>query len=398
MNKKKTNIKIKKSKINIYNKRKAKERQNLTLVLTILIACVLGVVGYGIGKPIVNYFMDKDNGSDVSDSSQPVQSSSSDTAQSGGESSSSPVTSEPEPVVENNGMYILPSDVTASAESLNTALSAAKQAGYSKVAVTLKDESGVLHYKSEISRIKNDPNINAGTLSAGEICDIIEKSGMTPVARISTLKDSLAPYLFGSFTLENGMRWLDDEAAKGGKPWLSPYEASSGDYIGEICGELSAAGFKEIICVNVMFPPFTGYDKDTWLKHMDLRNVEKRYEALQSVLSKAKEKAGNGVKLWVEVDGKGLFNENQSGLDSELTNDMEYFRTLSVVVNYSATEEPSAAYTDAKAFAEKLSGLIGEGKAVIVLDGAESAGELTAMEKAFKEAGYDVSITSVKSE
>lgn len=395
MNKKKTNIKIKKSKINIYNKRKAKDRQTLTLVITIVLACVLGVVGYGVGKPIVNYFLNKDN-PDVSDSSQPVQSGTSDTSGNGETSSStSSEASEPEPVEEQKGMYLIPADAVKSADALNKALATAKESGYAKAAVTLKDESGVLHYKSELGRIKNDVNINGGTLSAKQICDIISNSGMTPVARISTLKDSLAPYLFGSFTLPDGIMWLDYKPDEGGKPWLSPYEASSGDYIGEICGELSAAGFKDIICANVMFPPFKGYDKDTWLVHLDLRNVELRAQALQSVVAKAQAGAAqNGAKLWIEVDGETLFDDNQSGLDGELTKDPEFFAKLSLVVDCSAVGEPSTAYTDAKAFAEKISTSFGNKDVTVILDGTFSATRLAAMEKAFAEAGYDVAIES----
>ena len=60
MKPKKTNIKIKRRKYNLYNKKKSKSRQVLSIVITIAAACVLGVVGYGVGKPIMNYLQNRE--------------------------------------------------------------------------------------------------------------------------------------------------------------------------------------------------------------------------------------------------------------------------------------------------------------------------------------------------
>lgn len=398
MSKKRTNIKIKKSKINIYNKRKNKTRQTVSLIVTIVAACVLCVVGYGIGRPIVNYLNGRgtQSGSESSDNStvSEVGSTVVSTEGSVGTSSTETVTSQPEPVEKKTELFALPADATVSVEALNSALAAAKDAGYTAVLVTMKDDTGVLKYKSEVSRIKNTASINAGTLSAGQIAELIGKMGMTPAARISTLKDQIAPSLFGSYTLANGTLWLDNTAEAGGKLWLNPFDDATAEYIAELADELSAAGFKDIVCSNVMFPDFRGYDKDTWLKHLDLRNSEKRCTALWNVTDKAQAAAAkNGAKLWVEMSGDNLIKSEKSGYDAELGHNPDRLKTIPLIADYTASTDVSGVYENAKTFAEKIKTASNGAKLVVMVKGLKGAA-LADAERAFDEAGLAVCLDS----
>lgn len=391
---KKTNIKIKKSKINIYNKRKNKTKRTVSLIVTIVLACVLAVVGYGVGMPIAKYLSDKKNGVNTSD---PVDSapSSVESTNSGTTSSDTPVsssggTSEPEPAADITRMYVLPITATASTEALNSALAVAKEAGYSSAAVTLKDDTGALHYKSEIARIKDWQMINTGTLSAQQICDIINKSGLTPAARISTLKDRLATGLFGKFAFPDGGMWLDNAADAGGKPWLSPFEEVSGTYIQEITEELSAAGFKHIICVDTKFPALHAVDYD-YLSHLPLADNEKRCEALWNVIDKANAGAAeNGAKLWVEMSGKDLTAEDKNALDTELARNKEKLKNVAIIARYSAVADVSEVYSDAKTFAENVKSAANGAELVVMTDETLKGAALADAERAFGEAGLRV--------
>lgn len=391
---KKTNIKIKKSKINIYNKRKNKTKRTVSLIVTIVLACVLAVVGYGVGKPIVKYLSEKKNGVNTSD---PVDSapSSAESANSGTSSSDAPVsssddTSEPEPTVDAIRMYVLPITATASTEALKSALAVAKEAGYNCAAAILKDDTGVLHYKSEIARIKNWDAINAGTLSAQQICDIINNAGLTPAARISTLKDSTAPGLFGTYAFPGGGMWLDDAADAGGKPWLSPFEEVSGTYIQEITEELSAAGFEHIICADTKFPALHKVDY-SYLSQLPLSDKEKRCEALWSVIDKAKAGAAkNGAKLWVEMSGKDLLKESKTALDTELANDRDKLKNVAIIVRYSAVADVSEVYSDAKTFAENVKSAVNGAELAVMTDETLKGAALADAERAFGEAELSV--------
>ncbi len=390
MNNKRTRIKIKKSKVNIYNKRKNKIGQTMTLVVTIALACILAVVGYGIGKPIMKYFADKNNSSDNSGgSSQSIpQENSSEISNSSDNSGASSDISEPVKDNKTPGMYLLPIDAVQSAETLKSALTQAKNLGYSQVAVTLKDDTGALLYQSGIDRIKNKTEINTGALTAQQIYSAIAESGMTAAVRISTLKDRLAPYHFASYTLEDGIIWLDNTAQAGGKPWLNPFESAAADYIGELVGELSAAGFRKIICADVIFPPFAGYDKDTWLKHMDLRNEQNRSEALWSVLdSAAAAAAENDAAVWVEIQGGSLFDDDRLSTTAEISYNAEKFSQLPLVVVYTPDSTASDIPADALAFAEKLNAKV-SAEIVIMINGSLENDTLESVKEVLAE--YDV--------
>lgn len=393
---KKTKIKVKRSKINIYNKRKNKTKRTVSLIVTIVLACVLAVVGYGVGVPIVNYMKEKkaqtDSSSNNSADSAPQ---SGEDANSGITSSAIPVsstgeTSEPEPVEEDIRMYVLPITAAASTEALNSALAVAKEAGYNCAAVTLKDDTGVLHYKSEISRIKDWNKINTGTLSAQQICDIITKAGLTPAARIHTLKDITAPGLFGTYAFPDGGMWLDNAPELGGKPWLSPFEEASGTYIGEITEELCAAGFKNIVCVDTRFPAFHLVDFD-YLSHLPLNDNAKRCEALWNVIDKAKAGASkNGAKLWVEMSGTNLLSDDKSSLDSELAFDKEKLKGVAIVARYTAIADVSKVYSDAKTFAENVKSAADGAELVVMTDETLKGSALADAQRAFTEAGLEV--------
>ena len=266
MKNKKTAIKIKRSKVNLYNKRKNKRKQVLTIVITIVAACALGVLGFGLGKPLLEYFSGKNNSSDSSSAWTPPESGEESSSEAVRESSSG-TSSEtpPEPKPEMTDIYFLPEDAALSSASLNSALAAAKAAGVKTVAVTLKNENGNFLYKSGLKSITTH-DIITGTLSAEQICTAIKDAGFVPAARISTLKDRLCGYkdaTDGGYRIAgSGVTWHDDRDEKGGKPWLSPFKTQTLQFIGEVAEELSNAGFRHIIAANTMYPKFHIEDFD----------------------------------------------------------------------------------------------------------------------------------------
>ena len=274
MKKKKNAIKIKRSKVNLYNKRKSKRKQVLTIVITAVAACALGVLGFGLGKPLLEYFSGKNNSSDSSAWTPPEsEASSSEITVESSSQTSSEVISEPLP--EMTDVYFLPEDAALSSAALNGALAAAKTAGAKTVAVTLKNETGNFLYNSAIKQLA-ERDIVTGTLSAEQICRAIKDAGFVPAAKISTLKDRLCGYKNvtdgGYRIVDSGVTWHDDRDEKGGKPWLSPFKMQTLQFIGEITEELSSAGFRHIIAVNTMYPKFHKEDISTYLSDLPLSN------------------------------------------------------------------------------------------------------------------------------
>lgn len=387
-NGKKTNIKIKKSKYNLYNKKKSKSRQALTLAITIVAACALGVVGYGVGKPIVNYFQTRDNPPVVeSDSSSYVSEQSSSVVSSSDRESSSETSSVPEPVVSTKDLKlcVLSEQAVSSTASLNGALAAARESGYETVAVTLKDEQGFLYYSSDIERVKGTELVK-GTLSAAQICDYITKAGMTPAVRISTLKDSNTPIRFGGYKFADGGGWLDDYPDAGGKRWLSPFTEEAAAYIGELTSELSEAGFKHIICANTMYPNFHNVDADQYLKHLPIRQRDARLDALWNVADAAIEGAKAGkAQLWFEFKGDDLLAAEKFGTEAELAARPEKLGDIGIIADYTMGSAEGV-FDAALEFSNKLKAAAGDNELAVLIKSGPSEGAIADIERAFEQA------------
>ncbi|MCM1166792.1 MAG: hypothetical protein NC299_07595, partial [Lachnospiraceae bacterium] len=401
MAQKKTNIKIKRKKFNLYNKKKSKARQALTIILTIAAACALGVVGYGVGKPVLDYFQnrgqytsDGSSSSESSDMSAGVSggaesselSESSESAESSGNSavSESGGESAQAPVPDDGTMYFLPENAAASSASLNSALAAAKSTGHTTVVVTLKDASGNFYYKTNIAAAKTAESIK-GTLTAAQIYDIIAKAGFSPAARISTLMDSSNPGATGgSYELagEAGY-WLDNRKEKGGKTWLSPFKNATATFLKSVVDEIAAAGFKNIICANTRYPVFHNVDITTYLKDLPLNDAAKRTAALWSVIDAVNASAaGKGARLWIEIGAEGLLAESASCTDAEICSDKAKMSASNIIFSYTASGNASDAYKNAKEFAVKAKAAANGAEFAVLIKGF-SGSALSDVQRAF---------------
>lgn len=402
---KKTNIKIKHSKFNLYNKKKSKARQALTVILTLTAACVLAVVGYGIGKPVLDYFRnggqhtsdvssDNSDSSDLSGTAFPVGSDDQSSSESASESvpeSSQPESSEVSAPVFDGSMYFLPDNAAASSASLNSALAAAKSAGATTVVATLKDQDGNFYYKSGIKEVEGSIK---GTLTASQISEIITKAGLVPAARISTLMDKLNPSAVGasyehSPTSPYDGCWLDNRQDRGGKMWISPFKNNAATFLKNITNELTAAGFTQVICANTRFPAFFGNDMTVYLSDLPLTDNAKRSAALWSVLDAIASTAGDKAQMWIEMDSAGLIAESTLGTDAEICSNKTKLASSNIIIKYSASGNAADAYKNAKDFAAKAKTALGGAQTAVLIRGF-SGSALSDVQRAFKEAELTV--------
>lgn len=365
------------------------------IVITVVAACGLGVLGFGLGKPLVEFFNNRNNSTASSESawtppSSEEASSESEIPSSSEESSYVP----PEPVRKMTDVYFLPDNAALSSASLNSALAAAKAAGAGTVAVTLKNDTGNFLYKSKIKSIEKS-DVITGTLTAEQICEAVSGAGFIPTAKISTLKDSLCGSRYvtdGGYRITgSGLTWHDNRVEKGGKPWLSPFKTQTLQFMGEITEELSAAGFKNIIAVNTMFPLFHRDDLVNYLSNLPLSDSKARQEALWNVLDSAKAGAEkNGAELWVEVSGENVIAQNRLCTDAELCGSADKLSEIKLIVDYTPSAAAAEAYTNAKTFAESLKTALGDVKFYVVIKGGYSETALSDIKKAFSETKINV--------
>lgn len=361
---KKTNIKIKRSKFNLYNKKKSKARRALTIIITIFAVCGLGVLGYGLGKPLLKYLEEKGNnvssGEVSSIISSIIESVNSEISSNENQSNVSTVftstdntgENDPDPAVIEK-MYILPDNAALNENSLKAALDEAKKSGCSVVAVTLKNTTGQLLYKTSIAEVK-DTDAVTGTLTAAQISAQIGKEGFIPAVRINTLMDRLGSvYINGNYRIAEsagGGTWLDNRVENGGKVWMSPFKSESVKYISNITDELTKAGFKHIICVNTRYPAFYKLDITKYLSDIPLENSAKRVEALWKIVDAAKSAAEkNSANAWIEISGSNLIAENKDCTDAELALNKQNLKNVNIAVKYDLNPQAVPASTSAAA-------------------------------------------------
>lgn len=395
MKKKKINIKIKPRKFTLYSKRKSKSKQVMAGVITVLAAAVLGVVGYGIGKPIVNYFQTKQ--------AQPPQSDApawaptlEDTAEAEITTPSAVETAEPteeaaapEQQKQKNAV-ILPDSAALSSESLNGAIAAAKSNGADSVVVTMKDNVGHLMYKTGLAGVA-DSDIVTGALTAKQICDIITKAGMTPCAKISTTKDHLGGvYVDGNFIISGeSSLWHDAAVANGGKKWLNPFNENTVSYIRSITDELCAAGFKQIVLSDTVFPDFHPSDYSTYLYDQPISDSAARSAALWKVITAADEAAeSHGAAVLVEMSANALYSDNRLATNAEAANDAAKLTEVTLLLDYSPE---SVSYGEARSFiGRNMANYNGVNYSVLLKNSSFSSGASDEVKRAFAEAGIAV--------
>lgn len=379
-------IKIKHRKYNLYSRKKSKGKQALAIILTIVIAAALCVLGFGLGRPLMEYF----NGNKQQTSSQTSESTSGSTSDTASQSTaeSTGETSEPAPeVVEKTEVHYISSAALKSAATLDRALAAAKSKGCTTVVVTLRESGGAFLYKTAIEVIKDNEEL-ANALTAEEIFDAVNSAGMTAYARICTLKDHISGgYIEGiKYMTADGYGWLDAAPNNGGKPWLSPFESKTLKYLGEITAELSSAGFEKIILTDVMYPAFHPADYDKYLTHISqLNDSNYRASVLWRVVSACQSAAkSNGTDVMVEMSMEDITSAEKLGTSAEMANDRTRLGSAELLIVFSSQgKEP---YTAAKSFIGQMKATYGNAQFSVVL----SKDETDQAEKAFLEENITV--------
>lgn len=314
----KKGFKVKRSRRNLYKKRKSTGRKIFEGVLFVVILGALVFVGYSVASPLINFFSGSGNTSSVSEpawtppESVPDTSSTADTSTSSGTDTSKPdstTSSNDSKPAEVTSTYavLAPDTAIQSEDALNKYLATAKDSGYNTVVFTLKNTTGELLYKSTLAAVKDNTDVNKGKLTAALIVKACKAVDITPAAAVTTLYDRKTPYLFdnaGYIITDGNWSWLDAAADNGGKPWTTPYSADAVNYYADICGELAKAGFVDIELENTIFPNFQSYDYSLLSKELQNASRSEKLAALAEAC--AKKAAASKATATVEIKADAL--------------------------------------------------------------------------------------------
>ena len=212
-------------------------------------------------------------------------------------------------IKEDGNAYMLSASDMADMQSLEAALGNLSVEGYSAVIFPMKEEGGAFNYATTAPLALTDyeEDIIHSTLTAKDIASAAYSHGMRPVALVSVLNDNnrYGDYRDGSYHTLDDDAWLDASPDKGGKPWLSPFEDTTKEYMKDIVTELANAGFKEIIADDFIFPEFRSSDIE--LLGEQAAPYGDRYLALTS-LAKYMTEAGNeaGAQVMLRITANSI--------------------------------------------------------------------------------------------
>lgn len=291
-------------------KRRAQTFFKVLFMLIILAALVF--VGYSVAKPVYKYFSERsgrDSAEETVPWTPPVMPD--DTDDGTGETADVPdeTSSAPDETDANNGKmdfsaYQLPETALNSESEFKTALENAKGSGYTAIVVTLKAEGGKIYYKTNSQMALSADGAVAGNMYAGQIAGMIRNAGFTPIAKINLLEDHnwYGEYKTGAYRFEGTTStWLDDSAANGGKPWLSPFDTDTQSYAAYLANEVSGAKFDYIIFDGIVFPNFRNSDLNYIGAIVKDPNKYKSLISIADIAAKAAEANGSSVMATVSA-------------------------------------------------------------------------------------------------
>ncbi len=254
--------KIKRSKTNLYKRKKTPAQKAFGTVLLIIGVCAAVFLGYCLGKPLLE-FLEKAAEREQPEWTPPVTSTTpAETEPDGTDAPDAAETEETKPAAEEKTKAITaPSTALLNSSSLSAFAVRAKNDGYNTVLFELKDEGGCLHYASPTAAAMSEELI-LSPLTAAEISETVLNAGLTPIAAVSVLSDDAGcranPDLSYKIVGEN-VSWLD---YSGDMPirHVNPESKAAAEYLNAIVGELNDAGIT-VLLKDLAFPDFQPYDR-----------------------------------------------------------------------------------------------------------------------------------------
>ncbi|MDE5577308.1 MAG: putative glycoside hydrolase [Oscillospiraceae bacterium] len=249
--------------------RKRRTQKFFKVLFTIIILAALVFIGYSVGQPIYKYFSERNergSGEETVPWTPPVMPD--DTEDTDAAADNPDETSESSDKTDGEAeisfsAYQLPETALISEADLRNALGSAKDSGYTAVVVTLKAKGGKFYYKTGSQMALSADGAAAGDMYAGQIAAMIRNAGFIPIAKVNLLEDHnlYGEYKTGAYRFEGTTStWLDNAAASGGKPWLSPFDTDTQSYAAYLSNEISGSGFDSVIFDGIVFPPFRNSD------------------------------------------------------------------------------------------------------------------------------------------
>lgn len=323
---------------NSYEKKK-RLKKFLQIMLALIVIAGLVFVGYSVGEPIIEYLKNEKQISDEEEQQPWTPTEITENITSAIETEENAIVSSIEQTSEttaeefSDGLtaFVLPEDTLVNPSQLSILVENAKSDGYNAVSVTLKANGGKIYYRTKSTMAALDENAVVGVIPIEQVVSIIENSGLKMIGEINILEDNnrYGEYRKGSYHMLDGSTWLDSAASSGGKPWLSPFDDDTKEYVKFLVDEVANAGFDYITISGLRFPDF--YTSDLNYIGDTVKSAD-RYKALIELVDIAEESAANyGTKVFIKADASDIIYDKCEFFRADTLKDK------TVLINY----EPS---------------------------------------------------------
>ncbi len=280
-------------------------RSALGITLTVLLAAVLGIVGYNVVGPLMArlsaeaesptktdqpFFEQESEPIKTAVSSSEAEETKTTAAATGTVTSStaSETTVHTAKFGENVTLaYCITPETCSDLKLLDTAAERCASEGFSAMILPMKVPGGQLLYASAVKDAATSGAFSDDAPAPEAVKAVLDAHGLKGIAQMDLLTDHLFPAAFsdgGYMIASSQTRWLDRAEADGGKPWISPYCAHSGAYLSSLAAELVAAGFQNVLCYDIAFPKF--FNSDEALLGKQITDPKRRSEALTGLINK----------------------------------------------------------------------------------------------------------------
>lgn len=200
-------------------------------------------------------------------------------------------------------------DSITNSSKLKTIITNAKKDGYNSISFELKDETGIILYNTQIEKVLSGGVVLEKAFDLGKLIEQIKDAGLEPIGIIHSFKDSKAT----TFIPEGGVKlieekswlWLDNDKAKGGKPWLNPFSDVAQGYITDIATEVASMGLKRVVLDSVQYPLSGGLHLAYFATS---QTNDDKSKALVSFVNRVNDSLKpSGAVAYVKVSGTEIF-------------------------------------------------------------------------------------------
>ena len=199
-----------------------------------------------------------------------------------------------------------------SAKKLTQILAFIKKTEVNALVVDIKDDSGLISYRSSVPMVK-ELKSDSGKFVPANLLSLLKQENVYPIARIVVFQD---PYLASHRTdlavrSKAGGLWKDRK----GQLWVDPHNKAVWRYIVDIAKEAAALGFREI---QFDYVRFTSDGKLSDCLYPYATGQSKADVIKEFLLYARKELKPTGVKLSADIFGLTCSATDDMGIGQEI--------------------------------------------------------------------------------